>query len=215
MFCPRVVIADDHAIVAEGFRSILEPECKIVGTASNGHELLTGCKSLQPDVALVDLGMPGMSGIEAGKEIKRRFPRIRQIVVTIYNDTDIAAEVLRSWASAYVLKNAAATELQKAVREVANGRSYVSPPVSRRLQERFVTNPHEVRRRSLTLRQQEVLQLLYEGRTMIEAARRLHITPRTLAFHKYQIMEAFGLKNGSELMLFAIKERQKLAGLHP
>ena len=212
MICPRVVIADDHAIMVKGLESILEPECKVVGTAGNGHELLAACESLQPDVVVVDLGMPGMSGAEAGREIKRRFPRIKPIVVTIYDDTEIAAEVLRSWASAYVLKSASSAELQKAVREVVNGRSYVSPSVSRRLQERFVMNPREGRRHSLTLRQREVLQLLSRGRTMIEAARQLRITPRTLAFHKYQIMSAFGLKNGSELVLLAIKEGLKPAG---
>jgi len=122
-------------------------------------------------------------------------------------DPDLAREALRNWASGYLLKKSAASELIKAIREALRGRSYVTPKVAQRLQDEFVRDPRTARQKELTSRQREVLQLLAEGRTMKETADELHVTPRTIAFHKYRIMEDFGLKNNSDLVKFAIRER--------
>ena len=122
-------------------------------------------------------------------------------------DSEIAREALRQWASGYLLKKSAGSELIKAIREALRGRSYVTPKIAKRLEEEFIRDPRPDRKRELTSRQREVLQLLAEGRTMKETADELHVTPRTIAFHKYRIMEDFGLKTNSDLVKFAMKER--------
>jgi DNA-binding NarL/FixJ family response regulator len=206
---PNIVIADDHTLVIEAFRNLLEPEYKVAGSATDGRELLALAQRLQPDVILVDIGLPLLNGAAAGEKLKQLLPGTKLIVVTMYEDVDIAGHAIRHWASGYILKTSAATELTTAVRAVLKGSSYLTPSIAKRLSEEFVRNPHIDRQRTLTPRQREVLQLLAEGRTMIEAANALRVRPRTLAFHKYQIMEEFGLKNNSQLVLLAIKERLK------
>jgi DNA-binding NarL/FixJ family response regulator len=204
---PRILLADDHTLVVEGFRKLLEPEFEIIGVASDGRALLTIALKEKPDVIILDIGMPLLSGIDAGRELKRLAPRTRLIVLTMNEDPDIAREALRQWASAYLLKKSAGTELTRAVREVLKGRSYVTPRLAQRLMDEFVRDPRLGRTKELTPRQREVLHLLAEGRTMKETADLLHLTPRTIAFHKYRIMEEFGLKTNSDLVRFAIRER--------
>jgi DNA-binding NarL/FixJ family response regulator len=207
MVRPRILLADDHTLVVEGFRKILEPEFEIAGTVSDGRALLTVALQEKPDVIVLDIGMPLLSGIDAGRELKRLIPRTKLIVLTMSEDTDIAREALRRWASAYLLKKSAGTELINAVREVLKGRSYVTPRLAQRLMDQFVRDPRLGRAKELTPRQREVLHLLAEGRTMKQTADLLHLTPRTVAFHKYRIMEEFGLKTNSDLIRFAIRER--------
>jgi DNA-binding NarL/FixJ family response regulator len=203
---PRVLLADDHTLVVEAFRKLLEPEFEIVGTVGDGRTLLDVAPQLKPDVVVVDVGMPLLNGMDAGKELKRLIPRTKLIVLTMSEDYELAAEALHKWASGYLLKKSAGTELVKAVREVLKGNSYVTPQVAQRMLEEFVRDPRRDRIRSLTPRQREVLQLLAEGRAMKEVAAILHIATRTVAFHKYRIMEEFGLKTNSDLVRFAIKE---------
>jgi DNA-binding NarL/FixJ family response regulator len=204
---PRILLADDHTLVVEGFRKLLEPEFEVVGVVSDGRALVNVGLELKPDIAVLDLGLPVMSGIEAGSELKRLLPLTKLIVVTVNDDPDIARVTLRQWASAYLVKKSAGSELIKAVREVLNGRSYVTPRFAERLIEGFIRDPSPHGPRELTPRQREVLHLLAEGRTMKETADVLHLTPRTVAFHKYRIMEEFGLKSNSDLVRFAIRER--------
>jgi DNA-binding NarL/FixJ family response regulator len=203
----RILLADDHTLVAEGFRKLLDPEFEIVGVVSDGRALLTLAVLTKPDVIVLDLGLPLLSGMEAGTELKRLLPLTRLIVVTMNEDPDLARLALRQWASAYLVKKSAGSELLKAVREVLKGRSYVAPRFEQRLMEGFIRDPQPHGPKQLTPRQREVLHLLAEGRTMRQTADLLHVTPRTVAFHKYRIMEEFGLKSNSDLVRFAIRER--------
>lgn len=174
---------------------------------SDGQTLLTSAMQTKPDVVVLDLGLPLMNGMDAGRELKRLLPLLKIVVVTMNEDPDIARLALRHWASAYLVKKSAGSELIKAVREVLKGRSYVTPRFAQRLMEGFIRDPLPHGTKELTPRQREVLHLLAEGRTMKETADVLHLTPRTIAFHKYRIMEEFGLKSNSDLVRFAIRER--------
>ena len=203
---PRLLLADDHSLVVEAFTKLLESDFKIVGTVADGRALLKKAPGLKPDVVILDLGMPLLNGMDAGRELKKALPQTKIVVLTMSEDFDLATEALRHWASAYLLKKSAASELAKAIREVLEGRTYVTPKVAQRMLERFVRDPRAEREKNLTPRQREVLQLLAEGRTMKETAALLNITERTVAFHKYQIMEEYGLKTQSDLVMFAIKQ---------
>jgi DNA-binding NarL/FixJ family response regulator len=204
---PRVLLADDHTMVVEALRKLLESEFEIVGTVSDGQTLLAIAPGLKPDVIVVDIGMPLLNGMDAGRELKRLIPHAKLIVLTMNEDSENASEALRSWASGYLLKKSAGSELVKAIRETLKGKSYVTPKVAQELLDQFVRNPANDHVKKLTPRQRQVLQLLAEGRNMRETADFLHVTPRTVAFHKYRIMEEFGLKTNSDLVRFAIRER--------
>lgn len=204
---PGVLLADDHTLVLEAFKKLLEPEFEVVGTVSDGRALLSVAPGLKPDVIVLDLSMPELNGMEAGLQLRRLLPRTKVVVLTMNEDPDIPREALRQWASGYLLKKSAGSELIKAIREVLRGRTYVTPKVAQQLREGFVRDPRRKHKRVLTSRQREVLLLLAEGRTMKETADLLHVTPRTVAFHKYRIMEDFDLKTTSDLVKFAIRER--------
>jgi len=204
---PHVLIADDHTLVVEAFKKLLEPNFEVVGTVSNGRDLLELAPKLKPDVVLLDLGMPLLNGQDAGERLKALLPKAKLIVLTMNEDSEIAAAAIEKWASGFLLKNSAGTELTHAIKEVLKGKSYVTPRIAQKLFDRFVRDPRTEHTKHLTSRQREVLQLLAEGRTMKEAADVLHVTPRTIAFHKYKIMDEFGLKTNSDLLRFAIKER--------
>jgi DNA-binding NarL/FixJ family response regulator len=204
---PRVLLADDHILVSEAFKKLLEPEFEVVGTVPDGRSLLQVAQEVKPDVAILDLGLPLLNGMDAGKRLKSLLPKTKIIVLTMNEDLDLAGVALRDWASGYLLKKSAGGELVQAVRDVLRGKSYVTAYVAQRLLEDFVRDPRTERIKHLTPRQREVLQLLAEGRTMKEAAAVLHVTTRTVAFHKYRIMEEFSLKNNSDLVRFAMKER--------
>jgi len=200
------MLADDHTLVVDAFTRLLEPEFEIVGTAADGRELLEQAPGLRPEVIVLDLRMPLLNGIDAGMELKAVLPNTKIVVLTIADDSDIAALALRQWASAYVLKRSAAWELGKAIREVLKGNSYVTPHVAQKLAEEFVRDPRVDRKKYLTSRQREILQLLGEGRSMHETGAILNIRTRTVAFHKYRIMKEFGLKTNADLVTFAIRE---------
>jgi DNA-binding NarL/FixJ family response regulator len=199
-------VADDHTLIVDAFKKLLEPEFEVVATVSDGRALLRTAYESKPDVAIIDLGMPLLNGADAGQELKKLLPQIKLLVVTMSEDYELAAHALKHWASGFLLKKSAGTELIKAIREILKGNSYVTPRVAQRLLEEFVRDPRPDRSRHLTPRQREILQLLAEGRTMKEVAAILNVATRTVAFHKYRIMEEFGLKTNSDLVKLAIKE---------
>jgi DNA-binding NarL/FixJ family response regulator len=204
---PGVLLADDHTLVLEAFKKLLEAEFDVVGTVTDAGELVSIAPKLKPSVIVLDLGMPGASGMIAGLQLKKLLPRTKLIVLTMNEDPEIAREAMRLWASGYVLKKSGGAELITAIREVLRGKSYLTPSVVRQLEDAFIRDPRPDHKRELTARQREVLQLLGEGLTMRQAADQLHVTTRTVAFHKYRIMEEFGLKTNSDLVRFAIREK--------
>jgi DNA-binding NarL/FixJ family response regulator len=207
----RLLLADDHVLVVEALKKLLEPEFEVVGVASDGRELLQLAPVIRPDVILLDLGMPLLNGFDAGQKLKKLLPATRILVVTMNEDVDTAAAALREWASGYVLKSSDVTELRKAIIAAMNGKKYISQRIADRHFEQFIRDPCGPQTRPLTTRQREVLQLLAEGRSMKQAAAELHVTTRTIAFHKYNIMEEYGLRNNSDFLRFAIKQ-QVVAG---
>ncbi len=206
MLKPSILIADDHTLIAEAFRKLLEPQYDVVATASDGRALLDVAGRVRPEVIVIDIGMPLLNGLAAGQQLKKLMPRVKLVYVTMNEDPDLAAEALDTGASAYLLKSSAAAELLKAIHEALRGGSYVTPKIRRGLDEAFIRCP--IRRaipKRLTERQTEVLQLLAEGRSMKEVAAVLGLTPRTVAFHKYRIMEVIGARSNAELIQFALK----------
>jgi DNA-binding NarL/FixJ family response regulator len=203
---PRVFLADDHTLLVDAFRKLLEPDFEVVGAAANGRDLILLAPTLQPDLVIVDLGLPLLNGIDASRELKKLLPRTRILVVTVNEDSAVAREALRHWASGYLLKKSAGEELKYALQQLLRGKTYVTPVMARKLAEDFIRDPDLQSGKLLTLRQREVLQLLAEGRTMKEAADILSLTTRTIAFHKYRIMEDFGMRSNSELLKLAMRE---------
>lgn len=204
---PRVLIADDHTFVAEACVKLLEPEFEVIGTFADGQALLAAVPALKPDVIVLDVGMPLMNGLEAGKRIKKLVRTVRIVYLTMNTDLGVAAEAFRGGASAYLLKTSAAAELVTAVREVLKGKQYISPLVTNDVEGFFLeTRVSDMGQEKLTNRQREVLQLLAEGRSMKEVAYILKLTPRTVAFHKYKIMERLRLKTNADLVQYAMRE---------
>ncbi len=204
---PRVAIADDHKLVAEGCVKLLEPEFEVVGTFADGQALLAAVPELKPDVIVLDVGMPLMNGLEAGKRIKKLMRTVRIVYLTMNTDTGVAAEAFRGGASAYLLKTSAGSELVTAVREVLKGKRYLSPLVTQDPDAFFLEiQISSMGQERLTDRQREVLQLLAEWRSMKEIAYILQLTPRTVAFHKYKIMERLRLKTNADLVQYAMRE---------
>ena len=199
-----VLLADDHAIVAEGLASLLRGEFALVGTAANGAELLEAARRLRPDVIVTDLAMPGLSGLEALRQLKADGLAARVVVLTMHADANLAAEVLRAGAAGFVVKHSTGEELIAAIRAVLRGRRYVTP----RLAEDVLASlaePSTPGAGMLTPRQRDVVRLLAEGRTMKEVATALGLSPRTVETHKYQSMEALGLKTTAELIRYVLQ----------
>ena len=208
MTSPRVMLADDHTILLEAFRKLLEPQFEVVGTVSDGRALLDAAPALKPDVVLVDVGMPLMNGLEAGLRLKELMPAAKIIFLTMNEDPELAVKAMRSGASGYLLKSSAASELIRAIQLSLKGKSYVTPQIARGMQKAFINNPNPKGRASaLTPRQREVVQLLAEGKSMKEVASVLNVTPITVAFHKYRVMEELNLQTTAELIQFAIKAK--------
>ena len=201
---PRVLLADDHALLLGAYEKLLDGECEVVGQVADGRALVAAAEALKPDLIVLDITMPLLNGLEAGRQIKQRLRDVKLVFVTMNEDPDLAAEAFRSGASAYLLKRSAASELATAIREVMQGRSYITPLITRGV----VGSLMQVEQKlapELTPRQREVLQLLAEGRSMKEVASLLNLTPRTVAFHKYRIMEQLKLKSNAELVQYAVK----------
>ena len=201
---PRILMADDHLILLEAFKAMLAPDFDVVGIVTDGRALLEEFDRLNPDVVLLDIAMPLLNGLDAGRQLKARRRSVKLIYLTMNPDPDIAGEALRLGASGYVLKSSAAQELKQAIQEALRERSYITPLITRDV----VGSLTQLRepRHQLTSRQREVLQLLAEGKSMKEVAAILDLTPRTVAFHKYRMMEQLRLKTSAELVKFAVRE---------
>ena len=203
---PRILIADDHTLLAEACKDLLQPEFEIVGIVNNGRELLRMGAELKPDVVIVDVAMPQLNGLDAGEQMKRLTPSIKLIFLTMSLDPEVAAEAFRRGASGYVVKNSAAEELVSAIRRVLKGESYLSPYITKdTVHFLMLSRKTYDQEKQITARQKEVLQLLAEGLSMKEIANVLNLKPGTVAFHKYRIMEALGTKTNAELIQYAIK----------
>jgi DNA-binding NarL/FixJ family response regulator len=201
----RLVIADDHKLVLEAFTNLLSTAYEVVAAVADGQSLVRATLAHAPDVVLVDITMPQLNGLDAIERLKAERPRVRVIVLTMEEDADTAAEAIRRGASGYVLKSSESSELFAAIEAALNGRVFISPAVARGPSEHFVAAVERgARGTALTLRQREVLQLLAEGMSMKQAADRLGVTTRTIAFHKYSIMEQLGLKTSAELVQHAV-----------
>jgi DNA-binding NarL/FixJ family response regulator len=202
---PRILIADD-ALVADAFKDLIEPDYQVIKVITDVKSLLSAAVEMKPDVVLMDMEMSLLSGFDAGRELKKLLPKTKLILLAINDDPDVASKALCQWSSGYLLKRAAGVELKRAISEVLRGHSYVTPSLAQKLIDEFLRTPRQNRTKELTVRQRQVLQLLAEGHSMKEAAEILNIAVRTIAFHKYRIMEDFGLKTNSDLVRFAMRE---------
>jgi DNA-binding NarL/FixJ family response regulator len=205
MRAPRVLLADDHALLLGAFDKLLAGECEIVGHVSDGRALVAAAEKLKPDLIVLDISMPLLNGIEAGRLIKQKMRDIKLVFLTMNEDPDLAAEAFRSGASGYLLKRSAASELSTAIREVMQGRSYITPLVTEGLVGSLLHADEHQPRQELTSRQREVLQMLAEGHSMKEIASVLNLTPRTVAFHKYRMMQQLKVKSTAELIQYAVR----------
>jgi len=204
---PRILLADDHALFSAALKKLLEPEFEVVGTVLNGRLLLQEAARLCPEVVLLDLSMPLMNGTEAGRRLKEILPSTKIIVLTASEDASTqVVEALDSWASGFLLKKDAPEELIQAIARVLRGTKYVTAAMRQKLQDAFIRGGFRPSDNQLTPRQREVLQLLAEGHSMKETASILEMTARTVAFHKYRIMDNLGLKSNSDLFNLAVKE---------
>ena len=201
---PRILMADDHVMLLEAFKALLEPDCEVVGTVTDGRTLLEEFSRLHPDVVLLDIAMPLLNGLDAGRQLKAQRRSVKLIYLTMNPDPDLASEALRLGASGYVLKSSAARELKQAIQEALRGRSYITPLITRDVVGSLIQA--RTPRQELTTRQREVLQLLAERKSMKEVGAILDLTPRTVAFHKYRMMEQLRLKTSAELVTFAVRE---------
>jgi len=202
----RIFLADDHSLLLDAFKKLLEPEYEVVGTATDGRMMLNMVKKLAPDLVLMDIAIPNLNGYEAGEKLKKILPDIKLMFLTVNEDADMVAEAFRIGASGYLLKSSAASELFQAIEAVLNSKNYVSPKLAQSMSGAFIKNPGSQKvHGELSIRQREVLQLLAEGKTMKQVASVLNITARTVAFHKYQIMETLDIKSNSELIQYAVK----------
>ncbi|MCU0578114.1 MAG: response regulator transcription factor [Desulfobacterota bacterium] len=205
---PRILLADDHKIVLEGLKGLLEPEFELVGTVEDGRALVAQAAKLRPDVIVADISMPRLNGIDAVQQIKKTAPAIKVVFLTMHPDVTYAAGAFEAGASGFVLKHSASTELITALREALQGRTYVTPLIAGDLirtyqRKGFPTAPSSA---ELSSRQREVLQLLAEGKSAKEIGALLNISARTVEFHKYRIMELLHIKTSAELVQYAVKQ---------
>jgi DNA-binding NarL/FixJ family response regulator len=204
---PKVLLADDHRIVAEGLRSLLEPEFELVGIVENGRELLDAAEKLRPDVIVADISMPVLNGIEAVRQLKKTRSAARVVFLTMHPDVTYAVSALEAGALGYVLKHSAPSELTRAIRAALRGKIFVTPLLAGEIMQSSTGGSPERREKSshLTRRQREVLQLLAEGYLAKEIASMLNISTRTVEYHKYQMMKDIGLQTVAELIRYAVK----------
>ena len=203
----RVLLADDHAIVLEGLRHILEPEFEIVGEVADGRALVAVALIYRPEIIITAISLPLLNGIEAAREIRKINRKVRIIFFTMHADPSYAVEALDARASTYILKSAAVAEILVGIREVLNGRVYVSPSIDKEVlrvqMER--TGRRDDAQTGLTPRQREVLRLLAEGKSLKEVAASLKISVKTVEFHKYRIMNQLGIRTNAEMTKYAVK----------
>lgn len=204
---PRVLLADDHRMVAEGLKSLLSPEFELLDVVEDGRALVAAARKLRPDVIVADITMPHLNGIDALAPLKKDNPEVKVVFLTMHQEVAYARRALEAGASGYVLKHSAPAELIAAMRAALNGQTYISPVLAGEVFQAMQQGPEKASdpAAKLTPRQREILQLLAEGRSAKEIADALAISPRTVEFHKYQMMESLGLHHSAELVHFAIK----------
>jgi DNA-binding NarL/FixJ family response regulator len=201
------VLADDHKMIVDALRKVVEPEFEVVETVGDGRALLAAVKKHQPDVVVVDVSMPLLNGIEASRKIRKTNPRVKIIVLTMHDRPEFATQALEAGVSGYVLKQSASEELVQAIREVLKGNNYITPLIAKPLMQAFIEGrdregePTEL----LSGRERETLQLLAEGKTMKEIGAVMSISAKTVEFHKYNISKKLNLQTSAELIRYAVK----------
>lgn len=206
----RVLLADDHVLVAEGIQKLLEPEFELVGIVADGRSLITAAAKLQPDIAVVDISLPLLNGLDASQQVKKTSPNIKIIILTMHSEPNFVTQAFRVGVSGYVLKQSVGSELVQAIREVMKGRTFVSPMVTQSLVDQAVNPPSASATepngfaQSLSARQREVLQLVAEGKATKEIASILNVSIKTVEFHKTRIMKELRLRSAAELTKYAI-----------
>ena len=206
---PRVLLADDHTLVLGAFKTLLETQCDVVGTTQDGRALIAAALELKPDIVLLDIEMPVLDGLEAARQLKEKMPDVKVIFLTAHEDPTYAAKAFRAGASGYLLKLSATSELFQAIPEVLKGGVYVTPAVAKDLVGSLVGGDkaeEAAAEKELTPRQREVLEQLAQGLSMKEVGKVLNMSPRTVAFHKYRIMEALGIRTNAGLVQYAVKQ---------
>ncbi len=204
---PRVLLADDHRMVAEGLKGVLADEFEVVGVVDDGRAMVAAANKLRPDVVVADISMPHLNGIDALPRLKKDNPDIKVVFLTMHQNAAYARRALEAGAAGFVVKHSAPEELVIAIRAALKGKTFITPALTEDVLEsvqhgsKGANDPSA----SLTPRQREILQLLAEGRSAKEIAETLAISPRTVEFHKYQMMETHGFHNSAELIHFAIK----------
>jgi DNA-binding NarL/FixJ family response regulator len=203
---PRLLLADDHTFVLEGFKKLLEDHCDLVGSVEDGRALLEAAVNLQPDLVILDISMPRLNGIEAAKKLKKQVPDTKLIFVTMHADLAYVDAAFRAGASGYLLKRSAATELMQAVQSVMNDKFYLTPLITKEVMTSFLkpTQPRQTTIDDLTTRQHEILQLVVEGLSAKEIADQLKISHRTVEFHKTKIMEQVHVHTTTDLIKYAM-----------
>jgi DNA-binding NarL/FixJ family response regulator len=204
----RILIADDHQLMADACKNLLEPEFLVVGIVTDGRHLASAAAEFNPNIILLDIYMPGLNGLDAGEQIKERNPQIKLVFLTMTMDAEVAAEAFRRGASGYVLKQSAGTELLLALHKVNLGQSYLSPLIAKQTVT-FLLNKGErySEEKRITPRQSQILQLLVEGKSMKQVASEIDVKPGTVAFHKYRMMETLNIKTNAELLGYALKHQ--------
>jgi len=205
---PRVLLADDHQMLLDALKRVVEPRCEVVGMVSDGRALLTAAAKLKPDIVVLDIAMPQLNGLDAARHLKPAMPKLKLIFMTMNEDPDLVGEAFRAGASAFLLKQAAAFELMEAIEKVLKGGSYVTASAAEGQANISLRQPRAREHvAEPTPRQREVIQLLAEGRSMKEVASILQITKRTVAAHKYAVMDLLQLKTNADLVQYAIKHK--------
>jgi DNA-binding NarL/FixJ family response regulator len=208
----RILIADNHRLLADACKSMLEPDFAIVGIVTDGRDLIDAAPALKPDIIILNTSMPRLNGLDAGEQIKRKLPAIKLVFLTASLKADIVAEVFRRGASACVPMQAAGEELVIAIRKVNRGESYLSPLIATdTLTYLLSISSKQTLQREITQRQSEILQLLVEGMSMKQVANHIDVKPGTVAFHKYKMMETLNIKTSAELIGYAMKRQMLFA----
>jgi DNA-binding NarL/FixJ family response regulator len=204
---PRVLLADDHRLVAEGLKSLLSTEFELVGVVEDGRALIEAARKLRPDVIVADITMPHLNGIDALGPLKKDNPHVKVVFLTMHQEVAYARRAMEAGAAGFVLKHSAPAELVAAIRAALDGKTYLTPALAGEVFHEIKRDPKATKNpvASLTPRQREILQLFAEGRSAKEIGSALDISTRTVEFHKYQMMETLGLHNSTELTHFAIK----------
>lgn len=201
---PRILIADDHAVFAEGLSLLLERHYDVIGIVADGRALVGAAAKLTPDVIVIDIGMPLLNGLDAAQRIRVQLPKVKLVFLTMQDDPNLAAAALQLEHVGFVLKHSAGSELFKAIEQVLHGKNYLTPKLRA---DDWVATKQRARQfsRELTARQRDIVQLCAEGRPIKEIAGHLNLSEKTVEFHKHHIMEIFNLRSNADLVLFALK----------